>query len=358
MSTDHTNPSAGEPVPRAPQTASPATAPRSLLDCRLIIVTGKGGCGKTTVATALALAAAEAGKRVALAETGLDEHCPQLIDPKAPNVGYEGRELRPGLEVLHIRPFDALVEYLGLQIGMQALVERGLRQPAFQQLLAAAPGWRELITLGKIYYMETLQRDAQRPEYDLIIVDAPASGHGLTFLDVPRVVQSAIRTGPLRRNAGNVEALILDPERTRLLPVSLAEELPVNETVELIERITEQVGVPIDRTVMNRVAPSPYGSADDARELEARLTKLGDDADASASAFEVLPSPDVMAQCCAWRRERFELGARYVEQLADRTSLPLFEVRDRLEGISGPETLLEIGRQLLGTTPAEGNARE
>lgn len=354
MSTDQTSPPAGNGTPQMGAGAAPRL--RSLIDCRLIIVTGKGGCGKTTVATALALAAAETGKRVALAETGHDEHCPQLIDPTAPAVGYQGRELRPGLEVLHIRPFDALVEYLGLQIGMQALVERGLRQPAFQQLLAAAPGWRELITLGKVYYMESLQRDARRPEYDLIIVDAPASGHGLTFLDVPRVVQSAIRSGPLRRNAGNVEALILDPGRTRLLPVSLAEELPVNETVELIDRISEQVGVPIDRAVMNRVAPSPYGDANDARQLETRLAELGDDADATAC--DVLPAPDVMAQCCAWRRERFELGARYVEQLATRTSLPLFEVRDRLEGIEGPDTLLEIGRQLLGTTPNGRDAGE
>jgi len=316
----------------------------------LVIVTGKGGCGKTTVATAIALAAAEAGKRVALAETGADEHCPPLIDPETPRVGYEGSELRPGLHVLHIRPFEALVEYLGLQTGMQALVERGLSQPAFQQLLAAAPGWRELITLGKVYYMETLQRDAGRPEYDLIIVDAPASGHGLTFLDVPRVVQSAIRTGPLRRNAHNVEALIRDPERTRLLPVSLAEELPVNETVDLIDRIVEQVGVPVDRVVMNRVVPSPHGSAEETRELEARLDALP--AHDPATDFEVLPPPRVMAECLAWCRERYELGADYVAQLQGRAGLPLLEVAEQAGGIAGEDALLEIGRRLIQPTGA------
>lgn len=322
----------------------------SLLDCRLVIVTGKGGCGKTTIATALALAAAEAGKRVALAETGNNEQCPQLIEPHGRPVGYRGRELRPGLEVLHIRPFDALVEYLGLQTGMQGLVERGLRQPAFQQLLAAAPGWKELITLGKVYYMEKLGREEGRPVYDMIVVDAPASGHGLTFLDVPRVVQGAIQSGPLRRNAHNVEELILDSARTRLLPVSLAEELPVNETVELIERIGERVGIPVDRAVMNRVASAPRGGVAVAHEIESKLSELA--RAENAPAFEVLPPPDVIEHACAWRRERFELSARYVSQLRERTGLPLTQIQERLGGIDGVEGLLEIGRALIAPEAA------
>ncbi len=262
---------------------------RALLDCRLVIVTGKGGCGKTTVATALALGAAERGKRVALVEMGRDEHCHQLLDPDSTPVGYAGRELQPSLWVFHIDPFQALAEYLGLQIGIQSLVERGLRQPAFQQLLAAAPGWRELITLGKVYHMESLTRDAGQPLYDLIVIDAPASGHGLTFPDGPRVVQPAIKTGPLRRNAGNVEALIQDPERTRLIPVSLAEELPVRETGELIDRVRSDIGIPIDRVVVNRVVPRPFGPG--LEDLEARLEGAS-----QIDGFEALPAPAVMSR--------------------------------------------------------------
>jgi len=213
----------------------PETPERALLAFRLIIVTGKGGCGKTTVAASLAMAAAERGKRVALVEMGRDEHLHQLLDPGSAAVGYAGREIQPSLKVFHIDPFQALAEYLSLQIGLKSLVERSLRQPTFQQLLAAAPGWRELITLGKIGHMENLGRDRGRLEYDLIVVDAPASGHSLTFLDVPRVVRSAIKSGPLSRRAGDVERLIQDSERTRLLPVSLAEELATNPFLRAIQ---------------------------------------------------------------------------------------------------------------------------
>ncbi|MCP5040586.1 MAG: ArsA family ATPase [bacterium] len=317
------------------------SAERALLDCRLVIVTGKGGCGKTTVATALALGAAERGKRVALVEMGRDEHCHQLLDPDSTPVGYAGRELQPSLWVFHIDPFQALAEYLGLQIGIQSLVERGLRQPAFQQLLAAAPGWRELITLGKVYHMESLTRDAGQPLYDLIVIDAPASGHGLTFLDVPRVVQSAIKTGPLRRNAGNVEALIQDPERTRLIPVSLAEELPVRETGELIDRVRSDIGIPIDRVVVNRVVPRPFGPG--LEDLEARLEGAS-----QIEGFEALPAPAVMARCCAWRRARYELGNHYVHELESTTGLPLVALEERAGGIDAPHDLLRMSRVLYG----------
>ncbi len=334
----------------------PDTLEHPLLDCRLIIVTGKGGCGKTTVATSLGLAAAEIGKRVALVEMGRDEHIHQLLDPESEPVGYAGRELQPSLQVFHIDPFKALAEYLSLQIGIRSLVERSLQQPAFHQLLAAAPGWRELVTLGKIGHMEKLGRAHGGFEYDLIVIDAPASGHGLTFLDVPRVVQSAIRAGPLRRRAGDVEALIKDPERTRLLPVSLAEELPIRETAELVDRVTHEVGVPLDRIVVNRVVREPFAA--ELGDLEARLEALPPETPLGS-----LPRPEVLARCCASLRARYELNHHYVSELASKVALPLVALHDVSGGIEAPRDLLRFGRKLLhkpgtpgrDTGPAAGN---
>ena len=180
----------------------------SLLERRLVIVTGKGGTGKTSVVAALALAAARRGRRVCVIEMGLDEQVPGLFDAHGPPAGYAGREIHPGVTALRIEPYAALGEYLGLQLGGQRLVDMALRNKAFRQLMDAAPGWRELITLGKVGHLEQMRDDDGKPRWDLLLVDAPATGHGLTFLDVPRVAVAAVRVGPLRRHSGWVEEMI------------------------------------------------------------------------------------------------------------------------------------------------------
>ena len=312
----------------------------SLLDRRLVVVTGKGGTGKTTVAAALALAAAAAGRRVLVAEVGLDEHVPALLTPGTSPVGYEGRDLRKNLRVMRIDPYEALAEYLGLQIGLRGLVRRAFGSRSFRQLMDAAPGWRELITLGKIWHLEQMQLDDGKPRFDLIVVDAPATGHGLTFLDVPRVVGSAVRTGPLRRHAGWVEEMVRDPKRTALLPVSLAEELPVRETAELVERLRDQVGVTVDRVVVNAVtaAPFPPGLED----LDRRLARLPIDLVVPGA-----PSPAVLAACAAHLRARHELNARWMRVLADTTRLGLVVLPRIPRGVRGPADLASLAEALV-----------
>lgn len=252
---------------------------RSLLDFRLVIVTGKGGTGKTTVAACVAEAARRAGQRVLLAETATIESIAGLFEPSPAPLGYTGRELRPGLHAMRIDPHEALADYLGLQIGLRALTERVLKTETFGQLLEAAPGWRELIILGKIWHLESQRDEAGRPEWDLIVVDAPATGHGLTFLDVPRVVQQAVRAGPLTRHAGWVEALVHDRDRTLLLPVTLPEDLPVQETRDLVERARSELDVGVDRVVVNampRIGRKTYAAALEALAPELRPATLPD----------------------------------------------------------------------------------
>lgn len=318
----------------------PAELP-PLLDRRLVIVTGKGGTGKTTVASALAVAAARQGRSVLIAEVGGEEQVPQMIAPGHPPVGYAGSELLPGLTSIHIDPHEALAEYLGLQLRVRGLVDLVLRNKGFAQLLDAAPGWRELITLGKVWHLAQMTTPSGRPRYELIVVDAPATGHGLTFLDVPRVVGAAVRAGPLRSHAHLVEELVRDPAQTVLLPVALAEELPARETAELVRRARDEIGIAVDRVVVNAVMPPPFPPSVPG-DLEERLRKIDGQVE-----LRSLPRPAVLADCAAYLRARHELNRDYVELIRRDCGEPLVTLPYRPGGLAGASPLAEFASPLL-----------
>jgi anion-transporting ArsA/GET3 family ATPase len=322
-----------------------AGARAPLLGRRLLIISGKGGTGKTTVAASLARAAAAQGLRVLVAEVGREAQVPRLLDPRAPSVGYEEREVTPGVWVMRIDPFAALAEYLGLQLPIPALVERVVRNKAFRQLMEASPGWRELITLGKVWHLEQMQQDGA-PKYDLIVVDAPATGHGVTLLDVPRVVVSTVRAGPLRHQTERVEALLADPERTLLVPVAQAEELPCRETATLVQRVREQLSAHVDRIVVNGVhaAPFPAGLGD----LPERLERLE-----GSVHFERLPTPTVLARCARHVRERHALNQHYLGEIERMTHLPLVTLPYLAEGVNGPDDLAQLAEAVIAEPRAE-----
>ncbi len=317
-----------------------------LLERRLVIVTGKGGTGKTTIAAALGVAAARSGRSVLVAEVGGQEQIPQRISPGHPPVGYAACELVPGLTSIHIDPFEALAEYLGLQTHLRGVVDLVLRNKGFAQLLDAAPGWRELITLGKVWHLAQMEDGRGQPLYELIVVDAPATGHGLTFLDVPRVVGSAVRAGPLRAHAHLVEELVRDPDQTLLLPVALAEELPALETAELVQRAEEEIGIAVDRVVVNAVAPNPFPDPLPA-DLDERLGRLGDDVDLGD-----LPAPSVLAECTAYLRARHELNAAYVEQIRRDCGQPLVSLPYLPGELAGTDALAAFAQPLLAAAEA------
>ena len=316
----------------------PAPASSPLLERRLIVVSGKGGAGKTTLTATLALRAARGGQRVMVVETGETTQIPELLRPGHPEVGYEGAEVLPGLHVMHADPFAALAEYLETRIGMRALVDRIIGFEGFRELMRAAPGWRELITLGKVWHLEQMQ-DAGSPRYDLILVDAPATGHGVRLLDVPRVAASALRGGPLREHTLQVEALIADAERTLLLPIALAEELPVKETRELVERARSGLSIHVDRVVLNAVEPAPFPPG--CEDLDERLAALPDD-------LEVLDLPPAatLTACARHLRRRHELNQHYAAELSGSVGLPTLRLPYLAGGIRGPESLEELSESL------------
>jgi anion-transporting ArsA/GET3 family ATPase len=308
---------------------------RPLLARRLVVVTGKGGTGKTTVAAALALAAAARGRRVLVVETGRDENVPRLLGHRGGLVGYAGARTPPGPWVMRMEPYEALAEYLRLQLRVPGLVTRVLRQPGFRGLLDAAPGWRELVTLGKVWHLEQA-REGDAPRFDQLVVDAPATGHGLTLLDVPRVVVSALRSGPLRRHARWVEELVRDPERTLLLPVALGEELPARETAELVGRLRQQVGVALDRVVVNAIQPAPFPP--ELPDLDRRLAALP----ATPG-----PSPQMWAACAAHLASRHELNERFANEIGEETGLRTVKLPLLASGVRGPDDLAVLAESLL-----------
>ncbi len=312
---------------------------RSLLTRRLVVISGKGGVGKTTVAAALALAGARAGLRVILAEVGPEESVPRLFEPRPRPVGYTGRELVPGLHAMRIDPYEALAEYLALQLGVRSLVDLVLGSRPFRQLMDASPGWRQLITLGKVWHLEQMRDEGGEPRCDLLVVDAPATGHGVSFLDAPRVVVSAVRAGPLRRHAAQVEALIQDAGRTLLLPVALPEELPARETSELVARVRSEVGIAVDRVVVNGLVSLPAEPKLD--ELASRLSQL------DKTPLPGAPPGAVLAACVRYLAERARLGAHYAGEIARNTGLPVLCLPFLPAGIRDSGDLAGLAARLL-----------
>jgi len=223
---------------------------RHLFDRRLLLVTGKGGVGKTTIATALALAARDRGLRVMLVQLGnVDNVGPIFGQPLAP---YQIVELETGLFTLRIEPYLALHEYLLGAIKVRMVVDWFLENRIIQYLTQAAPGWRELITVGKIWHLEQMTVGyQQQPKYDLIVVDAPATGHGISFLRVPQIILNTLRFGPIRHHTLNVRKLLLDPARTLLLGVTLPEEMAVNEVFDIHAAAKDSLQIPYGATIVN-----------------------------------------------------------------------------------------------------------
>jgi len=237
-----------------------------LLDKRLVVVTGKGGVGRTTVAAALGLLATRQGKRTMVAEVAQHERMSRAF--RREGVGYSETELVEGLWAMSVDPQRALDEYLGQQIGAP-LSNLLFHNRIFEYFVAAAPGVRELTTIGKVWELAQLERrDRRASPYDLVILDAPASGNGLATLHAPRTFAEIARVGPVRRRADMIDDFLRDPQRTGVVSVSLAQEMPVNETIEFRAKLRDEMGMHTDAVVVNALLPERFDAAE-AERIEA-----------------------------------------------------------------------------------------
>jgi anion-transporting ArsA/GET3 family ATPase len=240
-------------------------------------VTGKGGVGKTTVAAALGLLSARRGRRTVVCEVAQQERLAGLFGAR--DVGHDEVELAPGLFAVSVQPERAMHEWLRHQLKSGALAGLLGHSRLFGYLTAAAPGVTELVTVGKVWDLAQTRRRTGGSTFDTVIMDAPATGHALALLRAPRTYASIARVGPIARQASSIDGFLRDRAATGVLCVALPEEMPVNETVDLEQRLAGDLDMEIDQVVANGVLPDRF----EAREV-ARLREVGDRGSKAAQA--------------------------------------------------------------------------
>ncbi len=286
--------------------------------------------GKTTVAAAIALLGAHAGRRTIVCEVSGQRRIPGLLGH--PTAGGPGTEEAVGPELwsTSIDPEGALAEWAGQHVRPRALVELAVRSKAFSGFVAAAPGARELVTITKAWELGRANR--WRPAargYDLVVLDAPASGHGLGLLRTPQTYAEIARAGPIASQARLVTGLLADPRRCGVVAVATAEETPVGETLELQGALEQQLGREPEAFVANGVLRDPLTRAD----AEAVRTAVG------------AAHPAVTAALRA-RRERSRTQAQQLRRLRRGARAPVVTLPFLAGGAVDPGAIEALAAQL------------
>jgi anion-transporting ArsA/GET3 family ATPase len=272
----------------------------------VVIVAGKGGVGKTTITATLALVASRAGLRVLIVEVEGKSGLPAMFG--APALDYDECTLADNVAARFLTPDAALVDYL-VSHGMKRISKRLAQSGALDVVATAVPGMKDILVLGKVKSLD------EQSSFDLILVDAPAAGHAITFLLSARGLLDAVRVGPVRKQAQDVVQLLSDPKRCQVMLVTIPEETPVNELIDTAFAIEDRAGVALGPVVVNGcLDPLLDGLEPSTAAIERDATKL----DRFVSEREARD----LARAAALHAERYEIQREQAERLAARLPLP------------------------------------
>lgn len=280
---------------------------------RFVIVAGKGGVGKSTVSAAIALAAARRGKRVLIAELNTREKAPLLFGK--PPSGYAPREIHEDIYSINITPDDALREYGLMKLKFKTAYNLVFENELMRKLLKMIPGMNELLLIGKAWFLEQERDRSGAPVWDMIVVDAPATGHGVSLFRLPHVILDVVDRGPLADDTRAIRDMLMDPKQTVLNIVTLAEEMPYMESLDLLRQTREVLKIPTGFLFVNALWPEVL----DPRENAVLQTWR-------SSVQEPDPVVDGVVRCARDMMKRRRMQDEYLQRIRAHFPLPTIQV--------------------------------
>ena len=312
-----------------------------LLEKRLLVISGKGGVGKTVVSSALAVLAAKQGKRVLLVKLDDQGRTQQLFETdhelgdQITPLDAEGR-----ISGINLDPKTVVADYFRRQLKIRRIAEHIVNSRLFEAWFRVSPAIKEMILLGKVWSLvEERTRWTKKQVWDLVVFDAPATGHGLGYLRLPEQA-SKLLIGPMRTNALAVGSMLANTKTTGVLVVTIPEEMPVNEAIHFVDEARGGINVHLSGLVLNAAFPQRFAPA----QLE-QVEVLAGSAPGQAVGAVVGGSAEALLEAARYSAQRGALTERYRDQLRERVDdVPLFEVpyvfaerfgRAQLEQVAG-----------------------
>jgi anion-transporting ArsA/GET3 family ATPase len=288
-----------------------------LLERRVVVLTGKGGVGKSTTSAALALVAGRRGKKVLLVEVDAKGNLPEFFD--SGRVGFKPHRLHQRIYGLSMQPKESMQEYLRLFLRLPGFSLKPL-EGFIEYTSHAIPGLKEILVTGKVAWEERSRLDDGTPKWDLIIVDGAPTGHVVSQLGAARHLSTLVRSGPIHDQCIEIADLLADQARTAVVLVAIPEEMPVGETIDLMSRFRRETDIEPGALVINQMQPETL-PPDHLDEIRGLLTREGRD-----SFLARHPGGPPILDAAAMTLEARERSVALAAQLRETLRLPSVEV--------------------------------